>query len=403
MRILHIIASADPSGGGPIEGIVQQCRSLPRDSACEIVSLDPPDAPFLKDIPATVHALGRGRYEDRTRSRLSRFAFSRRLIPWLREHGREYDILIVNGLWNYASVGASLILPRLGVPYVVYVHGMMDPWFRATYPWKHGLKQLFWLLFEGRLMHHARAALFTTEEERDRARGQFFGHRYRERVVAYGIDDVPADAETHTRPFRDIVPGLGDRPYLLFLGRIHPKKGCDLLVEAWAGQAKAYPETDLVIAGPDQTGLVAPLKARADALGIGSRLHWPGTLRGAKKWGALKGADAFILPSHQENFGVAVAEALACGTPVLISDKVNIWRDVRATGAGLVAADDVAGTATLLSTFFALDRHGRARMRAAARQCFLENYDMKAIGGRVLALFEELIGGDGGNLRRSDA
>ena len=302
-------------------------------------------------------------------------------------------MIVVNGLWNYASVGASLILPSLNAPYVVYPHGMMDPWFRHAYPLKHWLKQAFWLLFEGRLVRHARAVLFTTEEEMVLARGGFLGHPYREQVVGYGTGDVPGNARTQLDAFHSLLPALGERPYLLFLGRIHPKKGCDLLIHAWAAIAQQRPDLQLVIAGPDQTGWVKELRKLAERIGVDASIHWPGMVIGDAKWGAFRGAEAFILPSHQENFGVAVAEALACRTPVLISDKVNIWREVKASGAGLVEADTLTGTRRLLQSFLALDTAAKERMRDAARRCFTEHFDLRLSARKVLNLFGELARG----------
>lgn len=372
MKILHIIHSVDPASGGPVEGLIRQCQALP-DCVCEVVTLDTPDAAFLKNFPLTIHALGVRAHT----SRLSRFGYTPRLVPWLKAHAGDYDMIVVNGLWNYASAGASRVLPRLGLPYVVYPHGMMDPWFRKTYPAKHWLKQIFWTLFDGRLMRHARAALFTCEEEMELARGQFLGHPYRERVARYGAGAAPDEA----------APPPIDRPYLLFLARIHPKKGCDLLIRAFAAVA---PDLDLVMAGPDQVGWMRELQSLAHRLGVGDRIRWPGMLSGPAKWGALRGAEAFILPSHQESFGVAVGEALGCSTPVLITDKVNVWREIAATGAGFVETDSQAGIETLLRSYLALDPPGRDRMRAAARACFAEYFDVASTASKTLEIFREL-------------
>jgi glycosyltransferase involved in cell wall biosynthesis len=372
VRILHIIHSVDPAGGGPVEGLIRQCEALP-DCRCEVVTLDPPDAPFLKDFPLPVHALG----VRAPKGRLSRFGYTPHLVPWLKAHAGNFDIGVVNGLWNYASAGSSRVLPGLRLPYVVYPHGMMDPWFRKAYPAKHRLKQLFWTFFDGRLMEHASAALFTCEEEMILARGQFRGHPYRERVARYGCG-APADG---------VGPPVLNRPYLLFLGRLHPKKGCDLLIRAYAA---VKPDLDLVIAGPDQVGWMEALQELANRLGVGGRIHWPGLLTGPAKWGAIKGAEAFILPSHQDSFGVAVGEALGCGVPALITDKVNIWREIHAAGAGLVGTDDEAGIETLLRSYLALSIAGRDTMRAAARDCFAEHFDMKATAAKTLEIFREL-------------
>jgi glycosyltransferase involved in cell wall biosynthesis len=337
------------------------------------VTLDPPDAPFLRDFPLPVHALGIRAHEGR----LARFGYTPKLVPWLKAHESDYDIAVVNGLWNYASAGASRILPKLGLPYVVYPHGMMDPWFRKAYPLKHWLKQLFWTLFDGRLMEHARAALYTCQEEMILARGQFLGHPYRECVARYGCGEPPNDAG----------PPALDRPYLLFLGRLHPKKGCDLLIRA---HAKVAPDLDLVMAGPDQVGWMEELKALAYRLGVGNRVHWPGLLTGPAKWGALKGAEAFVLPSHQDSFGIAIGEALGCSTPVLITDKVNVWREVKASGGGLVETDKETGIETMLRSYLALSRAERDAMRLAARACFEEHFDMRATAAKTLEIFREL-------------
>jgi len=377
VRILHIIHSVDPAGGGPIEGLIRQCQALP-ECRCEVVTLDPPDAPFLKDFPLPVHALGVRAHGGR----LSRFGYTPHLVPWLKAHAGDYDISVVNGLWKYAYAGSSRILPGLGLPpnpalpYVVYPHGMMDPWFRKAYPAKHWLKQLFWTFFDGRLMEHAKAALFTCEEEMILARGQFWGHPYRERVARYGCGAPDAAG-----------PPALDRPYLLFLGRLHPKKGCDLLIRAYAAVA---PDIDLVIAGPDQVGWMDELKNLAHRLGVGGRIHWPGLLTGPAKWGALRGAEVFILPSHQDSFGVAVGEALGCGTPVLITDKVNIWREVKAAGAGLVDDDSVTGIERMLRSYLALSEPKRNEMRVAAQACFAADFDMTVTAAKTLEIFREL-------------
>jgi glycosyltransferase involved in cell wall biosynthesis len=177
--------------------------------------------------------------------------------------------------------------------------------------------------------------------------------------------------------FYSMLPELRGRPYLLFLGRIHEKKGCDLLLRAFARTAASHPEADLVIAGPDQAGLKLRLQRMAEKLGIASRVHWPGMIGGDIKWGALRASDAFVLPSHQENFGVAVIESLAVGRPVLISNQVNIWPDIEADGVGLVEEDTLEGTERLLRRWFNLPPAERAAMATRARASFIKRYAMK--------------------------
>ena len=222
--------------------------------------------------------------------------------------------------------------------------------------------------------------LFTSEEERQLARGVFAGHGYKETVVAYGTAEPPPPSQAQRDAFRALLPGPGNRSYLLFLSRIHEKKGCDLLVSAFANIAQHYPDVDLVIAGPDQVGLKARLQEQAKAAGIADRIHWPGMLRGDAKWGAFHDAEAFILPSHSENFGIVVAEAMACQTPVLISNKINIWREVEASGGGFVEDDTLDGTSRLLERWLALGPSEKAAMAGSAKEGFERNFLVAAAG-----------------------
>lgn len=394
MRILHVIASVDPRGGGPIEGVLQQARQRELDglATTHVATLDDPNAPWVQNSPLRVFALGKpSSHRDRWRRYVPwlRYGYTPNLVPWLRAHASDYDAIIVNGIWNYAALAARRALAGAGRPYVVFTHGMLDPWFKRTFPLKHRLKQLFWLFSEGPLLANARAVFFTTEEEMVLARGAFWPYCVKERVVAYGTSDVGGDAEAQMRMFRAHVPALGERRFLLFLSRVHPKKGCDLLIEALASVAAEHPDLDLVIAGPDQTGWRRDLVGLAEGLGVAGRIHWPGMLSEDLKWGAFRAAEAFVLPSHQENFGIVVAEAMAAGKPVLISDKVNIWREVKEAGAGLVEKDDVKGAKALLRGFLALAPDERSAMGAAARQTFLERFEMSKVAREIVCALKE--------------
>jgi glycosyltransferase involved in cell wall biosynthesis len=390
MRILEIIGSVDPRDGGAVEGLLRQSSvRASRGLETHIASLDPPQAPWVLDCPVKTFGLGSG--TEIPRGQLwERYAYTPRFVPWLREHVTDYDIVVVNGLWNYTSLASRRVLPASAVPYVVFAHGMLDPWFRTNAPVKHAMKQMLWLVSEGPLLASADAVLFTTEAEMARARDSFWPYRVRGRVVGYGTADIEGNPAMQKVAFRRVVPALADKPFLLFLGRIHPKKGCDILVDAFARVASAHPELDLVIAGPDQNGLRAAIEPAARMSGIAGRIHWPGMLSGNAKWGAIRDCKAFVLPSHQENFGVVVAEALAAGRPVLITDKVNIWREVEAAGAGMVSGDDVAGVSRMLADFLSLSAHDTERMEKAARACFLARFEISIAVDVLCAALAEL-------------
>jgi glycosyltransferase involved in cell wall biosynthesis len=203
--------------------------------------------------------------------------------------------------------------------------------------------------------------------------------------MPYGTMGPSGDAEILKAVFLDAWPQLRGKQYLLFLGRIHPKKGCDLLLEAFARVAS--PELNLVIAGPDETGWGEELRAQTSRLGIVERLIWTGMLRGDAKWAAFYGAEAFILPSHQENFGIAVADALACGVIPLVSDKVNIAADVAGDGAGLMELDTLEGTVQLLQMFQELSLEQVKEMRIRALDSYHRRY---ALGSAAQEVYKAL-------------
>jgi glycosyltransferase involved in cell wall biosynthesis len=396
VNILHIIASVNPEHGGPIEGILRQNENSEHlGHRREVATLDAAGSPWLKDFPMTVHALGDSPYRGPAGWRRYlpwvHYGMSLRFVRWVARHASEFDVVIINGVWNFTTLGFVLAGGTRRARYIVYTHGMLDPYFKRSAPLKHLAKQVFWLFADGIVVNRAAAVFFTAEEERVLADKAFWPYHPKPVVVPYGAGDVPDEADAQLAALRQAAPELGGRPYLLFLSRIHPKKGLDLAIEAFAAHAATRPELQFVIAGPDQSGLRPALEARVAALGIADRVHWTGMLSGHGKWGALRDAEALFLPSHQENFGIVVAEALACGVPVLISDKVNIWREIVADDAGIAATDTEAGARELLQRFLALAAEQRAAMRVNARKCYEQRFDVRQATAAMFAAIKSAL------------
>ena len=370
LKILHAIHSADPRGGGPIEGI-KQLAAAHRSGEIAVVSLDAPGQPWMADFPLPLHAMGPS---------CTSYGYSPRFIPWLRKHHADYDVVIVNGIWQFNSFGVRRALRGTATPYCTFTHGMLDPWFKRQYPLKHLKKWMYWPWAEYRCLRDAAAVFFTAEEERLQARRSFWLYRCNEVVINYGTAGPTGDPAAQRALFLAQFPGLRDRRIFLFLGRIHEKKGCDLLIEAFARMlakaSDAARDFHLVMAGPGEGAFAQRIKARAEQLGIAERVTWTGMLTGDLKWGAFHAAEVFVLPSHQENFGISVAEALACGKPVLISNKINIWREIVGDQAGFVEGDDLAGTVALLDRWTALDERERQVMSGHARSCFGQRFEI---------------------------
>ncbi|MGO8674189.1 MAG: glycosyltransferase [Capsulimonadaceae bacterium] len=388
MRILRIINSTDPKHGGPIEGVKQiSAVFAARGHQTEVACLDSPDDPWIPGFPLKVHALG-----PSTPS----YRYSPAFAPWLTENARRFDCIFVHGVWLYSNYGAWQVLTALSIPYFVYTHGILDPWFKHAYPLKHAKKSVYWILREHKVLRDAKAVLFTTEEERILARQSFKPFRCHEVVVSYGTSRAPQGAPAFRESFHREFPELAGKRIVLFLGRIHNKKGCDLMIQAMARVADRDPALVAVMAGPDQTGWKSQLQGLAEKEGIGDRVKWTGMLTGDLKWGAFYSADVFMLPSHAENFGIAVVEALGCGLPVLVTNKVNIWREIQADSAGIVADDTLDGATSLIDQWLSLDSVESGRMRVAARACFDKRFDIENVASSLLrTLYEHGVSGAG--------
>ncbi|MGE4550061.1 MAG: glycosyltransferase [Opitutales bacterium] len=375
MRILHAIDSCDPPAGGVVEAVVRLSEALCEQGVTsEILSGNDPQAPFLSDLPGKVHALGpssRGSY-----------GYAPAMLPWLGGHACEYDALVVHGLWQYPGVAVRKALRGTNTPYYLYPHGMLDPWFKQTYPLKHLKKIVYWKLTQSKILRDARSVCFTTEDERLLGQRTFSPYRCRETVVGLGSVEPPDDSGSQQETFLQRFPQVRGRRNLLFLARIHAKKGADLLLRAF-GEI-ATDDDLLVLAGPCEDEAHAR-KLREIATEFEDRVLWTGMIEGDCKWGALRVAEALVLPSHQENFGIVVTEALSVGTPVLISNKVNLWREVEKDGAGLVEPDDIEGTRRLLSQ---AKKTGLIEERLNARACFKKRFSIRRGAANLLELIK---------------
>ena len=384
MKLLRLIRCLNPTGGGPIEGIRQITPHLAAlGVSTSVASLDPPDAPWLQHQP--FEAIGLGPVAGG-------YGYHRGLPSRIQTLARQHDAVIIHGIWQYHAFATWRAMRGSNIPYFVFTHGMLDPWFKRTYPLKHFKKWAYWPWADYRVLRDATGVLFTTEQERLLARQSFWLYRANEHVVGYGTSAPPDDADLQREVFLKRFPHLRGKRLLLFLSRIHPKKGVDLLIKAFAAVASSDPLLQLVIAGPDQLGWQAALARRAAELGIAERITWAGMLSGNLKWGAFRCAELFCLPSHQENFGIVVAEALACGLPVAIAEPVNISAEVAAARAGLVHADSTSGTTAALRQWLAMPTDEQAQMGRRGAQLFADSFDFASVACALIPVLESAIG-----------
>ncbi|MHB8636591.1 MAG: glycosyltransferase [Fimbriimonadaceae bacterium] len=367
--------------GGPIEGIKQLAPAL--ESAGATVSLvcgDEPDASWVADFPFKIHAVGPA---------YGKYGYAPDLVDWLLRHAANYDRIIIDGVWQYHGFAAHSVLRKLGLGYFTFTHGMLDPWFQRRYPLKHLKKLAYWRLAEYPVLRDANAVLFHCEEEARLARESFRPNEWHPRIVSCGTAGSTANPGPERHAFLARFEQLATTRNILFLGRITPKKGVDMLIRAFADICHRDANLRLVLAGPIDTAFRNQLARLAADSRLGGRVVWTGMLQGAEKWGAFRAAEVFILPSHQENFGLSVAEALSCGVPVLISDKVNIWREIVADCAGLAESDTLEGTVRLLNRWLDLGQAASAAMASAARRSYCSRYDVNQVARQLLAVLEQ--------------
>ncbi|MCR9295237.1 MAG: glycosyltransferase [bacterium] len=394
-RVLRVIASMDPVTGGPCQGIRNSVPALTLLGwENEVVCLDAAEAEYGVEDPFPIHRKGPGK---------GPWMYNSRLSLWLKRHLVDFDSVIIHGLWLYNSYAVTKVMAELRragaqkLPTVfVMPHGMLDPWFQRTKTrrMKAYRNWVFWKWMEHRVIEEAEAVLFTCQRELELARVPFRPYRPRkEHNVGYGVAAPPPEKQEMHRAFRTSCPGIADKPYLLFLSRIHPKKGVDLLLKAYAAISKedsGRQLPSLVIAGPLDSAFAREMQNQAKRLGLvtpdgrSEQVHFPGLLSGDNKWGAIYGCDAFILPSHQENFGIAVVEALACGRPALISNQVNISSDLESDGAALVYADHDSGLTGILRDWFDFSLDKRMSMGESAVESYRRRYLPRSAAVRLI-------------------
>ena len=238
---------------------------------------------------------------------------------------------------------------------------------------------------------------FTCETEKELARKTFKSYYpQREINVGFGVEDVPVFESNMKTAFAEKCPGLNESSFLLYLSRIHPKKGAAMVVSSYIQLFNSYKKKNqiekipkLVIAGP---GLETEYgKKIRELIAVNPEvvpfIFFTGMISGNAKWGALHGCEAFILPSHQENFGIAVVEALACGKPVLISNQINIWDEIIRDNAGIAEEDNLEGTTRLLECWMNFSSTQKMSMNDNARHCFEKNFSVHPVAQRFVKAF----------------
>lgn len=375
MRVLHVMPSFWPATryGGPIESVLRLCQALRAAGVTlEVVTTDA-DGPGDLDVP-------RGRLTDAqgvpvryfARRPRTRYAFSAPLLGHLATDLGRWDIVHVTALFSFSSAAAMRLAHRAGVPYVLSPRGTLRPWAFGQKSWK---KMPYWWLVERAHVARAAGVHTTSDDERDEVARLVPGSR--PFTVPNGVD-LPAAPPSVPREGRRVV----------FLGRIHPVKGFDVLVPALSRLAAEMPDVETLIAGPDEDGEWARVEAAIASSSPRPRVRYVGAVRGSEKLDLLASARALVLPSHSENFGMVVAEALACGTPVVVSRNCP-WRVVEERGAGFWVENTPAQVAEALRALLA--DPAKAEAMGQRGRAIAAGLGWDAIARQMIAHYEEAL------------
>ena len=364
-KVLRIVHTLNPAEGGIATSVIENSISLLKKNIdIEILTSDNENSTFQKSNKIKIINMGPG---------IGKFGFSIKLTIWLFKNRYNYDTFIVDGVWTYGSLISRLLLKKR---YFVFIHGALDPYFKNNFS-KRIKKQLYWFLFGKKNLIHSKAILLTTEIEKKLLNKTYVNtDNITKKVTGYGIYKKKINKKKLLKIFNEKYPQLRNKRTLLFLGRFHEKKGCDLLIKAYH-KVKSKLNFNLFLAGSEnnyksEIRLMIKKYKLEEKVFLSEKI-----LNDNLKYGAMIKSSAMILPSHSENFGVSLVESLSVCRPILISNKVNIYKEINQYKSGIVFNDDLNGIMKSLIRFNNLKDKEIKLMSYNALRCFNENYNLK--------------------------
>ena len=390
MRILHLIPSISLIRGGPSTAVLSMVAELRHQGVdASILTTNDDGIGVEHELPLgrwhhqeafgqAIPVLAFGRWSPAIPA-LREFAIAPSLTNWLGKNSRNYDLVHVHALFSYTTSVGMAQLRKQGVPYILHMCGQLNRWSLSQSRMR---KLLFLKLLDRANLQGARYLHFTSESEREEVSDLHLSTP--SFVLPLGVPALPQLISDTQNESKSNVPTR-----LLFLSRLHPKKQLPLLFDALSELKKQHPFRlwQLDIAGDGDPDYVQQLYNHCDALGLNSQVRWHGFIEGEAKHGLLQQADWFVLPSASENFGIAAAEALMAGTPVVLSPGVALASDVKAAQAGLVCDPSVEALAVCLEQ--CLDPPP-LRMRQAAWQLADQHFSWSSICRQLINHYEEI-------------
>lgn len=369
LTVLHVIPTMNPTFGGPVSGLMNLSIHYKKAKIeLKIIAWD--DQKKLINSEAYESIIPGG-------PSLFKYGISLNGPKILNREIPKADLIIINGIWKFSNLIVFYLCRKYKKPYIVYSHGMLNSW-TGSGKLKSIKKKIYWYLSERYTLARSEGIVFTTHEEKEEA---YLAYSIKNNinyfVWPYKIAPPPKNnGDKYSNLFFEKFSHLRKKRIILFLGRIDEKKGCNDLIIAFSKLKENF-DIHLLMAGPYEFAYKNQLENMAISLGISEKITWSGMINGDLKWGAFYSAEVFSLPSHQENFGVAVVESLSCGLPVLLSDKVNINKQILGQNAGFSAVDNYDGAYKNLEKWFNLSMKQKNIMRLNAKNCFNEMFSLE--------------------------
>jgi glycosyltransferase involved in cell wall biosynthesis len=390
MKVLHFFHAIRTDLGGPPRAIVDLCGALAgRGHEVTLATADARDVPpaWSLGTAATagaphVRVIPAGRFDGKILTPSAASA--------LREEVRVHDVLHLHGPWEIANAQAASIARTLQTPYVVSIRGMLDDWSMES---GRSKKRLYLALLGRRMLERASAVHLTARFEHAQARKHF--PRGRGVVIPNLLDLAPFERLPGPASARARFPALtSGRANLLFLSRIHVKKGLESLFRAAAMLRRKGIDVNVLVAGTGEPAYVGSVKALAAELGLAERAAFLGQVVGEEKLSLYQACDLFVLPTSQENFGFVFAESLACGTPVVTTRGVDIWPELEGSGGAVIAEGTTEATASAVESMLS-DRARLREMGERGRAWVFDALNPQRVIREFESMYEEAVKGRG--------
>lgn len=366
IRILRIISSLDPKYGGPSKTIIDSSEILKKQGfKIDILTSDRKDSNFFKS--KKINIINKG-------PAIGNYRLNFKLFFWLLKNRKNYDQFIIHGIWEFNTLIARILLKK---SYYVFTHGQLDPFFKSQYI-KKIKKQIYWILFEKKNLLNSKSLLLTSEKEKKLLSNTYVNTKnIRMSVIKYGIKKPEFNRKESIKEFYSKFPKLKNKKFLLYLGRFHKKKGCEILIRSIKKMTENKKNVYILMAGPDNDYKVK-LKKMANKLHLNNNIFWSNMILGNLKWGAITASKGMVLSSHGENFGVSLVESLSCSRPILTTNKVNIYKEILKSKAGYVSKNNISSFYLILKKFYSLSMINIRKLNLNSQKCFKKNFDLQS-------------------------